>query len=64
MNDCPLLDYLKKHGVPRSELAYRWLEYNFGEIPEFIGGETLETIPSEIEEEVNLIVAKSPGGIQ
>ena len=45
VSGCPLLDWLVNHGTPREQLAYRWLEENFGEIPESIGGETLETIP-------------------
>ena len=64
MSGCPLLDWLVNHGTLREQLAYRWLEENFGEIPDSIGGETLETIPSEIYDEVELILMKAAGGVQ
>ena len=64
MSGCPLLDWLVNHGTTREQLAYRWLEENFGEIPDSIAGETLETIPSEISDEVELILMKAAGGVQ
>jgi len=64
MSGCPLLDWLVNHGTTREQLAYRWLVENFDGIPESIGGEGLETIPSEIYDEVELILMKAAGRVQ
>ena len=56
----PILEMLKKQGVPRSEWARAWLAPNyFGEIPESIDAEEWEVMPAELREDIALYFEKS-----
>ena len=52
----PLLDYLKRRGVPRDQLAVAWIAANWCglEIPDEITGEILSEVPEEIRSEIEL----------
>jgi hypothetical protein len=63
----PLLDYLKRRGVPRDQWAVAWIAANWCglEIPDEVTGEILsEVVPVEIRSEIELRFMKRAGSVQ
>jgi hypothetical protein len=65
-SDSPILEWLIERGVPREQLAVKWIENNYlNGIPSDITAEELyEVVPAEIREEVELYFAKAAGSVQ
>jgi hypothetical protein len=65
-SDSPILEWLVEHGVPREQLAARWVEMNymFGIPSEITAEELAEVVPASIRDEVELYFAKAAGSVQ